>query len=43
MPSLELLGLTSQYKLIIDTFHCLTVANALASKGIKTYLQYTRV
>ena len=40
LSSLELLSSASQYKMDIDTFHCLRIIDNLASRGIRTYLQY---
>jgi ribonuclease HI len=40
LSSLELLSSAPQYKLDIDTYHCLSIIDNLASSGIRTYLQY---
>ena len=40
LSSLELLASAPQYKLDIDTYHCLSIIDNLASSGIKTYFQY---
>ena len=40
LSSLELLSSAPQYKLDIDTYHCLSIIDNIASSGIRTYLQY---
>ena len=38
--NLELLSSAYQYKMDIDTFHCLSIIVSLASRGIRHYIQY---
>ena len=40
LSSLELVSSVSQYKMNIDTFICLRIIDNLASRGIRTHLQY---
>ena len=40
LSRIELLSSASQYKIDIETFHCLSIIDNLASRGIRTYLQY---
>jgi ribonuclease HI len=40
LSSLELLSSAPQYKLDIETYHCLSTIDNLASSGIRSHLQY---
>ena len=40
MSNLELLDMLSHNKMYVYTFHCLTLTNALASRGIMTNFLY---
>ena len=43
LSSLELLSSASQYKMDIDTFHCLSIIDNLASRGIFVIGKHTEI